>query len=209
MTASEMTANPPKLLKIRQLHSRIFAVFAVALVLVSAPAMQAGHFPRECMLWIGYALVVAGALGRAYCSAYIGGRKNDTIVRQGMFSVVRNPLYVFSFLATVGIGLQSGMFAMLALLAGAYMWYYPQVVKREEAFLSHKFGESYAAYLREVPRWIPNWKLWHEPEQVETMPKFVRRTLMDAAIFFLPMPLFAIVESLHMSGVLPIWLTLP
>jgi protein-S-isoprenylcysteine O-methyltransferase Ste14 len=209
MTATEAAANPPRLMKIRQLHSRIFAVFAVGLVLVAAPVLEAGKFPRECMLWVGYALVIVGAMGRAYCSAYIGGRKNDTIVRQGMFSVVRNPLYVFSFLATVGIGLQSGMLSVLVLLAGAYAWYYPKVVAKEEAFLSHKFGESYAAYVREVPRWIPNWKLWHEPDYVEAMPKFIRKTLMDASIFFLAMPCFAIIHALHTHGILPVWLTLP
>jgi protein-S-isoprenylcysteine O-methyltransferase Ste14 len=161
------------------------------------------------MTWGGYALVAIGVLGRIYCSAFIGGRKNETIVRHGPFSVVRNPLYVFSFLATLGIGLQSDMISIAALLVVTYIAYYRQVVKKEEAFLLHKFGEPYQAYMNEVPRWIPNMKLWSEPEYVEVMPKFLRKTALDASIFFLPMPMFAFLQILHRRDVLPVWLILP
>lgn len=199
----------PKLLKARQLHSRIFAAAVVVLVLVSEPWLTPDNVLRSLMLWTGYVLVAVGAFGRVYCSIYIGGRKNDVVVRDGIFSIVRNPLYVFSFLATVGVGLQSGMFSLLIILAGAYIWYYPQVVAREEAFLTHKFGDPYRTYMSEVPRWIPNRKLWNEPELVESRPKFVRRTLLDAAIFFLPLPCFALISVLHAKHVLPLWLILP
>ncbi len=204
-----MTADTPKLLKARQFHSRIFAGALVAVLLVSEPAMTRGAFPRECMLWLGYALVIAGALGRAYCSAFIGGRKNDVVVREGVFAIVRNPLYVFSFLATVGIALQFGSIAVLVLLVCAYVGYYKQVVAKEEAFLTHKFGAQYEAYVREVPRWIPNFALWNEPEQVDAKPKFIRRTLLDAAIFFLPLPAFAIISALHAHQIVPVLLVLP
>lgn len=203
-----MNNNQPQLLKARQYHSRVFAAAAVAFLLVTAPEMAAREFPRECMLWLGYALVILGAFGRAYCSAYIGGRKNDVIVREGPFSVARNPLYVFSFIAVTGIGLQSGMWTLLILLATAFLLYYPQVVSREEAFLANKFGNDYMEYMRAVPRWIPNFKLWREPESIESHPRFIRRTLMDAAIFFLPMPCFAIIEALHARDILPVWWTL-
>jgi len=199
----------PSLHKSRQLHSRIFVVMVVILALVSQPVLEQGVFLRQLMLWVGYALVMAGTFGRIYCSIYIGGRKNGMVVREGPFSVVRNPLYVCSFVAMVGIGLQSGMFALLLLLMGAFMSYYPKVVAKEEAFLQHSFGAAYEAYLREVPRWLPDFKLWKEPEQIETKPKFIRDTLMDAAIFFLPLPCFYLIAVLHAHHLLPLWLILP
>jgi protein-S-isoprenylcysteine O-methyltransferase Ste14 len=202
-TPSPAPANP-KLLKARQLHSRIFAVIVVATLLVSKPLAVS-----PWLQWLGYALVILGAFGRVYCSAFIGGRKNDEVVRHGPFSVVRNPLYVFSFIAVVGIGLQSGMFVLLAALVGAFVLYYPLVVAKEEAFLTHKFGEPYQRYVAEVPRWKPKMKLWVEPEQVDAKPKFIRHTIFDAFVFFLPLPAFAIIKALQTSGVLPVWLTLP
>jgi protein-S-isoprenylcysteine O-methyltransferase Ste14 len=202
-------SDSPRLHETRKFHSRVFAVCIVALVLVSQPWLEADNILRELGFWLGYVLVIIGAMGRVCSSAYIGGRKNDLVMRAGLFSVVRNPLYVFSFIAVVGIGLQSGMFLVLILLAGAYILYYPQVVAKEEAFLQHKFGESYTAYLREVPRWIPNWRLWNEPEQTGAQPKFIRKTIMDAVTFFLPLPCFCLIAVLQMHHILPVWLTLP
>ena len=89
------------------------------------------------------------------------GAKNDVVVRDGPFSVVRNPLYVFSFIAMMGIGLESRMYTVFVLLCGAYILYYPKVVKKEEEFLKAKFGEPYEKYMLEVPRWIPNLKIFY------------------------------------------------
>lgn len=198
----------PQLLKARQLHSRLFAVVLIAVLFVSEPLFPAGSFPRECLLWLGYGLVMFGAFGRVYASTFIGGRKNDEVVRSGVFSVVRNPLYVFSFIAMVGIGLQSGMLLVTVVLIIAFVLYYPLVVAKEEAFLENKFGEPYLKYKQEVPRWLPNLKLWNEPEQVDAKPKFIRHTMLDAAIFFLPLPCFSIINSLQTHDMLPVWLRL-
>ncbi|MEQ1789617.1 MAG: isoprenylcysteine carboxylmethyltransferase family protein [Rickettsiales bacterium] len=199
----------PTLLKARQLHSRIFAVVLVVVLLVSSPLFAENSFPRECMLWVGYAMVIFGAFGRVYCSAFIGGRKNDEVVRAGPFSVVRNPLYVFSFIAMIGIGLQSGMLFVTVILIIAFMLYYPLVVAKEEAYLENKFGEQYAKYKLEVPRWIPNMRLWNEPEQVDAKPKFIRKTILDASIFFLPMLCFALIAYLHTNNIFPVWFYIP
>ena len=198
----------PKLLKERQFHSRIFAVCAILILFVSHPS-ESNIWLSQLMLWLGYTLVIIGTFGRVYCSAFIGGKKNDVVVRDGPFSVVRNPLYVFSFIALVGVGLESQMFIVLLMLAGAFALYYPKVVAKEEAFLKHKFGESYEIYVKEVPRWIPSFKLYAEPEQFFCMPRFIRKTAMDAAIFFLPLPCFVTISLLQQSHWLPIWLTLP
>ena len=203
--------NLPKLLKARQLHSRIFAVLMIGLLLVCQPESSPGAFPLRVMImrWLGYILVVVGAFGRVYCSAFIGGRKNDEIVRSGPFSVVRNPLYVFSFLAVVGIGLESGMLVILALLSGVFVVYYHFVVAKEEAFLKSKFGAVYEAYVKQVPRWIPNFRLWSEPEQFDAKPRFIRRTALDASLFFLALPCFIFITMGHAFHQLPVWLTLP
>jgi protein-S-isoprenylcysteine O-methyltransferase Ste14 len=199
----------PRLLKARQLHTRIFAVLLLVLVAVTAPQLDSSSVLRFVMRWVGYLLVIVGTFGRIYTSVFIGGKKNDVVVRDGMFAVVRNPLYVFSFIAVAGIGLQSGMLTILVLLLGAFCLYYPKVVAREEAFLLHRFGEEYAAYMREVPRWLPRLSLWKETGQVEINPKFIRNALKDALVFFLPLPFFVVVSVLHTHDILPVWLILP
>jgi protein-S-isoprenylcysteine O-methyltransferase Ste14 len=51
------------------------------------------HEPFE---YVGYALVIVCVVGRIWCSAYVGGYKNTKLIDTGPFSIVRNPLYVFS-----------------------------------------------------------------------------------------------------------------
>lgn len=208
MTLSD--ANPaPRLLKKRMRHTRLFALLLLPVVLFGLGWASDEGPLHETLDWLGYVLVIICVLGRGYCSAYIGGRKNDEVIADGPFAVVRNPLYVFSFIGIAGIGLQSGMVTLLVLLVVAFMLYYPRVVAHEEAFLLHKFGEAYRAYMREVPRWLPRLSRWREPQELTIKPRFLRETLMDASLFFLPLPCFELLEMLHEKGLVPVYFMLP
>lgn len=206
---TEIVSPPPKLLKSRIRHTRWFALLLIPIVIFSMGLINHEAPLHEIMEWSGFFLVALCVLGRSYCSAFIGGIKNETVVREGPFSVVRNPLYVFSFLGILGIGMQSGMFSLLAILVLVFVIYYPRVVAREEAFLLNTFGEPYRRYMAEVPRWWPKFSLWHEPGEISVRPFFLRHTMMDAILFFLPFPVFEMLETLHESGVLPAYLVLP
>ncbi len=199
--------DTPKLLKARRRHTKYSALALAPLLLFTAPALPFNL--QVLMQLVGYALIIVCVLGRGYCSLFIGGRKNDELIADGPFAIVRNPLYVFSFLGTIGIGLQSGSLLITALLIGAFCFYYPKVVEKEEAFLLHKFGAPYANYMNSVPRWWPNFKQWAEPETVVSKPGFVRKTLLDASVFFAALPIFTLLNWLRASGALPVIFLLP
>lgn len=206
---TKSSSQGPKLLKARIRHSRWFALLLFPIIIFCVGMQSDEGIIHEMMDWTGLYLVIICVLGRVYCSTYIGGIKNEIVVREGPYSIVRNPLYVFSFFGVVGIGLQSGMFTFLSILIVAFILYYRVVVRREEAFLLDKFGDSFALYCREVPRWIPKFTLWHEPVEATVRPKFVRRTILDVVWFFLPMPIFELLEILRDHHVVPIWFTIP
>ena len=52
---------------------------------------------------IGYALVVFGGFGRIWSSIYLEGFKTEKLIKDGPYSMVRNPLYFFSLTILVGI----------------------------------------------------------------------------------------------------------
>ena len=58
--------------------------------------------------WFGIFAIILCIFGRTWTSLYIGGRKNRALLTKGPYSVVRNPLYVFSILGAAGAGAQLG-----------------------------------------------------------------------------------------------------
>jgi protein-S-isoprenylcysteine O-methyltransferase Ste14 len=195
-------AATPRLLKERMRYTTYFVLALIPIVLFQVGMLPPNSFLHELMEELAYPLVFLAILGRAYCTLFIGGRKNDEVVRLGPYSIVRNPLYVFSFFGVVGVGLQSASPLFLAILVGGFLLYYPKVVIHEEAFLEHKLGEAYRLYKVEVPRWIPNFSLWKSADIIEANPKLVLKTMMDASVFLFPMLLFEAIEMLHEGGLL-------
>ncbi len=112
----------------------------------------------------GFVLVTVAALGRLWCSVYLCGRKTREVVDVGPFSIVRNPLYLFSLAGAVGVGLASGSLVVLTLLIAFFALVYPHVITDEERDLERELGQVYLAYKARVPRLVPDIALWRRPD---------------------------------------------
>jgi protein-S-isoprenylcysteine O-methyltransferase Ste14 len=76
-----------------------------------------------------------------------------TLVTTGIFGWMRNPMYTAIILLVAGAAIALGSDWMLVLVVPAALILHFGVVKREERYLEAKFGESYCAYMRRVPRY--------------------------------------------------------
>ncbi|MHC5542847.1 methyltransferase family protein [Singulisphaera rosea] len=205
------------LLKARIRHTRIFCLLLVPLVAVTSPRWQVHTLPYEIMTFWGHLFVAGGVLIRIYSSLFIGGRKNEMLITEGPFSVVRNPLYLGSFLAMSGLVLLTGSITFTGVLLAAFLLYYRITVMREEIFLHRKFGARYRKYVERVPRWLPERNLWMLPAQsrwngqreMNVRPYFVLRAALDGSVFFLIIPLLEGLCALREHGVVPTLLNLP
>src|ERR1700674_3168149 len=65
----------------------------------------------------GVFLILLSILGRTWCTLYIGGRKRRELITQGPYSIVRNPLYLFSSIGAAGIAAQIGSALVVFLFA--------------------------------------------------------------------------------------------
>jgi len=79
------------------------------------------------------------------------------IAHGGIYSRVRNPMYVGGIVALLGIVLVFGLEWTLLLLIVASLVLHFGVVLREERYLERKFGQAYQTYKASVPRY--GWKL--------------------------------------------------
>lgn len=189
----------------------LYAVVAVGVFVfaVTASIYPSGETTHEMIEWLGIVLIVACILGRTWSSLYIGGRKIEEFVQTGPYSVMRNPLYFFSFLGAAGVGMQVGS-VVLGLVCTILAWIvFYTVVRQEEQVLEARYGAAYRDYLARVPRFLPNPTLWHDEPTLTIRPPRVLMTFADALIFLLAVPLAELFERLQDAGVFPVLLQLP
>jgi protein-S-isoprenylcysteine O-methyltransferase Ste14 len=193
-----------------QHRRRIAVAVLVGLILIALLTIRsawAGEV-HEYIEDFGVGVIVLTILGRMWCTLYIGGRKSSEIVRTGPYSISRNPLYVFSTLGAAGIGMMTG--SLIVSLALAVICYiaFRFVISAEEGYLEKVFGEVYAVYKREVPRFFPNLSLYRETEVLTVKSSMLYRTFTDGLVFFVSCPLLEFVEYLQSVHVLPVLLRL-
>ena len=82
------------------------------------------------------------------------GEPSTVLVREGLYRVTRNPIYIGLILIYFGLCLVLTSVWMLLLLIPAAIILHQGVVKREEDYLTWKFGDAYRRYMSQVPRWL-------------------------------------------------------
>ena len=130
--------------KRRILSTRIFTVGFILLITFTADSWDPKDPVDLFIEWTGFIFLIIATLGRLWCSIYIGGYKNNRVINEGPYSIVRNPLYIFSFLGGIGLGLAAENLLVLSLVILLFIIYYPSVVYREEKDLEalRKFVEN-------------------------------------------------------------------
>ncbi|CDX26108.1 Nickel-cobalt-cadmium resistance protein NccN [Mesorhizobium sp. ORS 3324] len=187
---------------------QVAAVLAIALLLFSKPFLSEGSNGHELMEMVGFGLVLTCFLGRLWSILYVGGRKNDELVVSGPFSMTRNPLYFFSTVGAVGIGLMFGSVLAAAMLGLASFLVFRFTASREAEFLSAKFGAAYTAYAQRTPRFWPNPLLYRDEDHWVFSTSALRSTFRDGLYFLGLFPLIETVEHFRVIGMLPTLFTI-
>lgn len=157
----------------------------------------------------GLGLILLCILGRTWCTLYIGGCKKRELITSGPYSTVRNPLYLFTIIGTVGIGLLAGSLAAALLFGSVALAVFAHTARREEAFLEDAFGEAFRSYAAKVPRFWPRLSAWRDADEVTIKPRVVVRTFADTSLFLAALPLIALKDLLQHEGTLAILLLSP
>ena len=105
----------------------------------------------------GITLILAGAVAFRIARTTVNPMQPDktsSIVTRGIYKISRNPMYVgFLLILFSWAVLLSNVFSFA--LLPAFVWYMNryQIIPEEQALLA-KFGEEYAAYTKNVRRWL-------------------------------------------------------
>ncbi|MDG4885366.1 isoprenylcysteine carboxylmethyltransferase family protein [Mesorhizobium sp. WSM4884] len=182
---------------------QVAAVVAIVLLLFSKPFLSEGSSGHELVETAGFGFVLVCFLGRLWSILYVGGKKNDELIVSGPFSMTRNPLYFFSTIGAVGIGLMFGSALAAAILGLASFIVFRFTANREAEFLFGKFGAVYTAYAGRTPGFWPNPMLYRDQDQLVFSTSALKSTFRDGLYFLALFPLIETVEYFRAAGVLP------
>jgi protein-S-isoprenylcysteine O-methyltransferase Ste14 len=176
----------------------LFGMFVAAVVLTTGSRWSASGGGREVLFLVGMCLASVGAFGRIWSNLFISGYKSKQLITTGPYSLCRNPLYFFSAVGMVGIGLATETLSIPLLLIMFFAAYYPTIIGREEQRLLIRHGESFAIYCCQTPAFWPEWSRYSEPDIYVMQPRAMRKNLADA-FWFVALAAIVHVEA-HLAG---------
>lgn len=169
--------------------SGALAVGAVLGIILLPTTWPEGTVMHGVLRALASVLIGMAALGRLYSTAFLGGFKNHQLITQGPFSVMRNPLYFFSFVGVCGIALATAQIVIMVVVPPLFLLLMHRLIQREEGFLRNTFGESYEAYCATTPRFLPRLSLYQAPHTLPMCPQYLLNALKDAIWWFAAIPL--------------------
>lgn len=156
----------------------------------------------------GTLLTVAGFCGRLWCFSYIAGRKKKILVTGGPYSLCRHPLYFFTLVGGLGLGLCTETLSVPLIFLLAFSTYYPSIIRTEEEFLSVNFP-GYDDYKKRVPLFFPSLTRFANEENVVVKAQAFLRELSGTAGFLCLLGVIELIEGLHSANILPTYFLIP
>ena len=106
-------------------------------------------------LVIGFGIVATGRRALVRQGTNVNPTQPTTaIVETGPFRFTRNPLYLGLTLLYIGLSLLLNTWWSVFLLVPIWLVMHFAVVRREEAYLERKFGQTYLVYRQRVRRYL-------------------------------------------------------
>lgn len=193
--------------------TRALLVPVVVLAILSHHVHPEGSILDRLLASSGLILLLVAMGGRVWAGAYIAGRKDEVLVADGPYRVVRHPLYLFSLLGFIGAGLAFESLALAAMFALVFLMSHLPTMRAEEQKLRRLFGEEYEKYRRRVPLLIPSLRPGRKDEPVTRkrlvdMPRF-SSGLRDALAIPLVFVVADLLEWAKLSEIIPVIVYLP
>ena len=118
---------------------------------------------------VGIPVALAGLGLRAWAAGHL--RKNQQLTVSGPYSYVRNPLYIGSLLAGLGLGISANHGLLLAAILAVFVFWFLPVVGEEEDHI-RKILPGYREYESRVRRFVPS-----------VTPRYRSRTRFDPRLY--------------------------
>lgn len=130
------------------------------------------------------------------------GQVADTLNQQGIYSIVRHPLYLGNFLMYLGFALLPMSIFFVIIFCLLFWIYYERIMFAEEQFLRGKFNTMYLNWALKTPAFIPNFSLFNSAEIHFSWKKILKKEKNGLAALFFIFWIFYILRNYLMGKVI-------
>ena len=142
---------------------RRILISAVLFSLLIAQDVAYGPKPRDLaklgdpITLLGVLLVVTGLGMRSWAAGIL--KKNAELTMTGPYGLIRNPLYLGSFMMMFGFCALIPDPTNFLFIVGPVLVIYAVKVRQEEKLLADRFSEQWAVYSQTTPRFFPGLRI--------------------------------------------------
>ena len=117
----------------------------------------------------------------------------ETLNTKGMYSLVRNPLYLGNFFVGLGIVFFFYKWWLIIIYILIFWLYYERIIFAEETYLINKFSKEYLKYANSTPVFIPKLSKYQKPDLPFSLRNVLKR---EYNSFFLIILILFILETI-------------
>ncbi|PZQ43450.1 MAG: lipid A phosphate methyltransferase [Micavibrio aeruginosavorus] len=142
-----------------------------------------GDSVEDALVFVSYLISLCGLAIRWYTVGTVppgtSGRNTkeqraDSLNTTGMYSIVKNPLYLGNFIVILGVLLSFKVWWFILIGSMAYWIYIERIIATEERYLAQKFGDDYTSWAVKTPFFFPKFSLWQKPDRPFNLKKVLR-----------------------------------
>lgn len=128
------------------------------------------------------------------------GQVADMLNTRGLYSIIRNPLYVGNYFMWLGIAMLTCNPWFVGIFTLIFWIYYERIVFAEEEFLRAKFGDVYLKWAAGTPIFIPYKLRWKQSDSPFLWKKVIKQEKNGFLALFLVFFLFDLLGTRISSG---------
>jgi protein-S-isoprenylcysteine O-methyltransferase Ste14 len=141
------------------------AIVLLVIILSVVLFMFPSFYPKSLIIdywldFLGYSLILKGVVLRMAARGHkrAHSQRGAGLVTSGLYGVVRNPMYLGSFVIGSGFVLLVWPWWTLPIFGAVFYLRFNRQMVKEEAYLKEVFKENYMNYYQIVRRVWPSWK---------------------------------------------------
>jgi protein-S-isoprenylcysteine O-methyltransferase Ste14 len=138
-------------------------LYAAFVLLAWTAPLAEEHAWQSAIRFTGMGVTLLGVLMRIWSMGYL--LKKEELATAGPYGRTRNPLYVGTWLIGCGLALNAAWpwgVILFGFYNVAFFSIYRAQIRIEEEMLTSIYGEPYAEYCRNVPRFFPRLTPWRK-----------------------------------------------